>query len=81
MISLSKLKEIIEAWSISMKPNEQQKKQAIIRYAVCKSCEHNKPTTTFGEVCNLCNCPLSKKVFSVRKGACDDGRWNKIDGL
>ena len=75
MLSLSKLKEIIEAWAISVKPTPEQKNRAVIRYAICKTCEHNKK-----DVCSLCGCPLDKKVFSTRKGACDDGRWDKIDG-
>lgn len=76
MLSLSKLKEIIEAWAISVNPTPQQKNRAVIRYAICKGCEHNKK-----EVCSLCGCPLDKKVFSTRKGACDIGKWDKVDGL
>lgn len=76
MISLSKIKEIIEAWAISVNPTPEQKNRAVIRYTICKNCEHNKK-----EVCSLCGCPLDKKVFSTRKGACDIGKWDKIDGI
>ena len=76
MLTLSKLKEIVEAWAISVKPNEKQKKRAILRYAMCKPWEYNK-----NETCSLCGCPLNKKVFSTRLGACDDGRWDKIDTI
>ena len=76
MLSLSKLKEIVEAWAISLNPNEMQKKRAILRYAICTSCEYNKNKT-----CSLCGCPLSKKIFSNTIGACDDGKWDKIDKM
>lgn len=76
MLSLSKLKEIIEAWAISVKPTPEQKNRAVIRYAICKECEYNKK-----EVCSLCGCPLDKKIFTTRKGACDIGKWDKIDGI
>ena len=76
MLSLSKIKEIIEAWAISIKPTPEQKTRAIVRYTICQKCEYNKK-----EVCSLCGCPLDKKIFSTRKGACDAGKWNKVDGV
>jgi len=79
MINIPKIKEIVEAWAISIHPNTEQKNRAILRYTVCKMCEYNKPTPVFGESCSLCGCPLDKKIFSTRKGACDIGKWDKID--
>jgi len=81
MLNLSKLKEIVEAWAIAVKPNEEQKKRAILRYVICSDCEHNKSVPVFGPTCHLCGCPLDKKIFSTRKGACDIGKWDKVDGI
>lgn len=81
MLSLSKLKEIVEAWAISVKPTEEQKKRAVHRYTICKGCDYNKSVPVLGEVCHKCSCPLDKKIFSTKKGACDIGKWNKVDGI
>ena len=81
MMNISKIKEIVEAWAIAAKPNVEQKQRAVLRYAICKTCEWNKSVPIFGETCHQCGCPLDKKIFSTRKGACDIGKWDKVDKI
>ena len=76
---MNKIQEIFTAWNISFNPNDEQAELASKRIEICNSCEHKKQNTLFKNVCELCGCSLSKKVFSPIAGACPDGRWNDID--
>jgi hypothetical protein len=76
---MNKIQEIFTAWNISFNPNDEQAELASKRIEVCNSCEHKKQNTFFKNVCDLCGCSLSKKVFTPIVGACPDGRWNDID--
>lgn len=75
-------KEVFTAWLISIKPTEMQKKLALERLEVCKSCDKRKEllkNNRWSAYCGLCNCPLSKKVFSKMYNPCPADKWESID--
>lgn len=73
-----KIKEIIGAWAASFNPTDEQKELAEERLATCHGCEHNKLNMVHIRACDLCGCPIQKKVFSqVGKEACPDNRWER----
>jgi hypothetical protein len=76
---MNKIQEIFTAWNISFNPNDEQAELASKRIEICNSCEHKKQNVLFKNVCELCGCSLSKKVFTPIVGGCPDGRWNDID--
>jgi hypothetical protein len=67
------IKEIINAWSISVNPTPEEKELAEIRYDICSKCEYLRKGLF--ETCNICGCLISKKVFSPRKPACPIKKW------
>lgn len=77
---MNKVKEIVTAWATSFNPTDEQKKLADERYSICQSCEHRKKSLGI-ERCNLCGCPLSKKIFTLnmQSDSCPDGRWKDVD--
>lgn len=77
----SKLREIAESWIISNNPSPEQVQLSEKRYNICLSCEWYRETrpVTNDEYCGDCLCPLSKKIFSPKIGACDLGKWNDVD--
>lgn len=42
------------------------------RKNICNNCEHKKMAVVF-EICNLCKCPIFKKV--KRDNGCPIGKW------
>ena len=74
---MNKLSEIFQAWVAAANPTPAQKLLAEQRTAVCDTCPHKfyaKPLDIY--VCDLCGCPLNKKVFSpAGKNACPGNRW------
>lgn len=78
---MNKIVEIVTAWARAANPTSEQKKIAMLRYSVCKGCEWNKPNKMYSENCSLCWCPLEKKIFTPAKGACQKGKWDKIDNI
>jgi len=73
--SLIDLVNISKSWIIARNPNEEQKTAAESRIAICNECPNSQKILGL-EVCSLCGCPLSKKIFSPKgPGECPDGRW------
>jgi ribosomal protein L37E len=69
------LVNIAKSWIIARNPNEEQKDKAESRITICNKCPHSGKVLG-AEVCTLCGCPLSKKIFSPNgPGECPDGRW------
>lgn len=75
------LKEIAKAWLIAATPSLLQKEIAQKRYNTCLQCVHYNPSraVTHDEYCTDCGCPLSKKIFSPKYNACDQGYWQPTD--
>ena len=70
--------EIINAWIISINPNEEQKTLALNRANICDTCEYKKYVIK-KPICSACGCPITKKVFSEKQNACPKGKWNDVD--
>lgn len=67
--------KIAKSWMIARNPTEEQKMVAESRISVCNGCEHSQKILG-AEICTLCGCPLSKKIFSPQgPSECPDGRW------
>jgi hypothetical protein len=75
------LKEIAKSWLIAAHPTPLQEEIAQKRYHTCLQCEHYNPSRaiTHDEYCEDCGCPLSKKIFSPKYNACDQGNWQLTD--
>lgn len=74
------LVEIAQSWIIAANPTAEQKAIADYRISVCNGCEHKKYVSSFDTyLCSLCNCPLSKKIFTPKQGdkACLANKWLK----
>ena len=81
---MTKFREIIEAWRIKWKPTEEQKILSEKRLAICDRCPSRKEVvkgSDFWVMCGECGCPLEAKSHSPKKGACDLGKWDIVDGL
>ena len=75
-----KIVEIAKAWIAAANPTPEQKAIARYRISVCNQCPHrNYIKEVDMHTCELCGCPLSKKIFSPNPGpeACPDARWEK----
>jgi rRNA maturation endonuclease Nob1 len=74
---MNKVVEIVKAWGISVHPNKEQYKMAIERILVCEDCEHKVDDIIIR--CDICGCPLKRKVYSPVTGACPLHKWDVID--
>ena len=47
--------------------------------SICNGCEHRKQNTTLIDFyyCDLCGCPLNKKIFAQDKNSCPKSKWDK----
>lgn len=81
------LKEIIGGWKNYYFENKEVEAIAKSRAVVCSTCPHakhsefidiidNKPEAMKGLVCDVCNCPLSKKTRSLTS-KCDLSKWKQ----
>jgi len=81
------LKEIIGGWKNYYFENEAVETIAKIRAEVCSTCPHAKhsefieiidfkPEPMKGLVCDVCDCPLSKKTRSLTS-KCDLNKWKQ----
>ena len=77
---MNKIKEIFKSWNIALDPNETQAELASQRIEICNSCEFKVESLGFNQ-CSVCGCALKAKVFSPIKGACPEGKWDKIDNV
>jgi len=82
-----KAKKIFDGWKNYAFPSVNTEKLAQVRAQICSECPQavyllytafivkDKETKEIeGYVCDLCNCPLSAKIRSVKEN-CPDGRW------
>jgi hypothetical protein len=76
MKMFSKLKEIIEAYSIMMSPDDRQTQIAMERLMVCNECPANKVNSAGIRYCGECGCVIKAKVFST-KNSCPLNKWEK----
>jgi hypothetical protein len=76
---LKKFTEIASAWITAANPSNEEKRIAEIRAAICNSCEHRKENTTIIDFyyCDLCGCPLNKKIFAQDKTSCPENKWTE----
>ena len=76
------IKEIIDAWTISYKPNETQLNKSIERGEICDTCPSKKVVVEFiklATICGECGCPISKKIFSLDYNPCPLKKWEEVD--
>lgn len=74
-------KQIIEAWTISFKPTDEQRKLAELRGSVCDDCDSKLERNILFNmpVCKECGCPIGKKIFTNEFNPCPLGKWKEID--
>jgi hypothetical protein len=75
-----KIVEIAKAWIAAANPTPEQKVIAEHRISSCDKCPHKQPQKHLDiYTCDLCGCPLNKKIFSPLPSneACPDKRWKK----
>ena len=81
---MTKFEEIVRAWRSKWKPTPAETELAEKRLAICDGCLSRTELikgNDFFVVCGECSCPLEAKAHSPKKGACDLGKWNNVDGL
>lgn len=69
-----KIKIIVKAWIAAANPTTEDEKRALYRLSVCYYCKHKK-RKLFVQYCELCWCPLNKKVYAENKNSCDLRKW------
>jgi hypothetical protein len=76
---IKKFKEIANAWITAANPTPEEKFIAAHRASICNGCEHRKQNTTLIDFyyCDLCGCPLNKKIFAQDKNSCPKSKWDK----
>jgi hypothetical protein len=76
-----KVEEIFKAWVIAANPSKEAEILAAKRHAICLDCKFIKNSLIFKTKCGECGCPINKKIFSPKKGACRIGKWDMVDGV
>lgn len=71
------IKQIIEAWTIAINPNERELLLAKERVKICDVCESK--TMIIVPVCSECGCPIGKKIFTNALNPCPLKKWEEID--
>lgn len=60
--------DITNSWIDSYNPTEEQRTLANERKEVCNKCDELQYLNIFDiYLCNLCKCPINKKIFSTKK--------------
>jgi len=81
---MTKFEEIIRAWRAKWNPTPAETELSEKRLAICNGCTSRIEVikgSDFWVMCGECGCPLEAKSHSPKKGACDLGKWNNVDGL
>ena len=74
---MNKFQEIISSWITASNPSPEEKALSEDRAKICNKCDHRKYLKTFDVwVCNQCNCPLGRKIFSPIN-SCPLQKWEK----
>ncbi len=74
---MNKVIEIFRSWGISYDHTNEQSDLAAARMRICDDCSFKATKPIIH--CTECMCPLQKKVFSPRFGACRIGKWDITD--
>lgn len=74
---MNRIVEIFKAWGIAYDPTKEQSDLAAARMRICDDCPFKATEPIIH--CKECMCPLQKKVFSPRVGACRIGKWDVTD--
>lgn len=77
-----KIKEIVEAWSISFNPTDKQLELAEKRLKICETCPSKKEIVKkikISNICTECGCPVVKKSFTNSYNPCPLHKWAEID--
>jgi len=70
------LLEIAIAWKRSFNPTPEQEEIGLERMAVCNTCEFKEfRELTKHYACGACGCPLARKIYSPKVGACPKKKW------
>jgi hypothetical protein len=75
--TMNRIVEIYKAWKISFDPTREQAELAGYRMIICQDCPFKADEPM--KYCTVCFCPLDKKVFSPKVGACPKGKWDITD--
>ena len=81
---MNKFTEILTAWRNRWNPTPEMTELANKRLAICRDCPSRKEIikgSDFFVLCGECGCPLEAKSHTDRKGACDLGKWDVVDGV
>lgn len=79
---MNKIKEIVQAWMVSLNPTDEQKSLAERRYEICVGCEERHNNVLGIESCKLCGCPLSKKIFTQAfNDTCPLKKWDEVERI
>lgn len=76
---MSIIEKIIKAWWISYNPTPAQSKLAQKRLEICSTCPSMIESTVFKFKCKECGCPIGKKIFTDRIGACPLHKWDIVE--
>jgi hypothetical protein len=68
--------KIFKAWLTSFDPSPEEKITSEERAKICDQCPKNVIVPIFGHVCDVCHCPLDKKIFSPIND-CPLKKWKK----
>ena len=72
---MNKLVEIAKAWIIASNPSPEEDRRAIYRSKICDDCTSKAYNDHLKfEYCSVCNCPLSKKIYSPIN-SCPLDKW------
>ena len=78
---MNKIEEIFKAWITAANPTKSEAELAAKRYSICLKCEWIRDSIIFDTKCGECGCPIDKKIFSPKKGACRVGKWDGVDNV
>jgi len=81
---MNKFQEIVTAWRTKWKPTAEERELSEKRLSICATCPSRREVikgSDFFVLCGECGCPLEAKSHSPKRGACDLGKWNEVDGV
>jgi hypothetical protein len=78
---MNKITEIFNSWVIAANPTKDDEELANKRHSICLDCVWIRNSFLFDTKCGECGCPINKKIFSPKKGACRIGKWDVVDNL
>jgi len=78
------LKTISKAWFDSWFGSEEQKQLADKRMQICNECPNlrsfeHEIIRGFPSLCQICGCPIKKKIFTPEFNGCPEQKWKEVD--